>query len=172
MTTIWRCSLARWMSVASRSLGVLGVDLDLDRGPCFCDLGDAEEGSSREGEEGCLELGWGLASSWLSWLMSWLSRLGFQWLGWTGLAGWLAAGLKSIGRDLWGERERVRRRGRRGGKGTAAVWLVAVQGTERTNEQDGRGDRPHSHTHTQREHDTRQNTTRQVRAENGVQSTG
>lgn len=147
------------MSVASRSLGVLGVDLDLDRGPCFCDLGDAEEGSSREGEEGCLELGWGLASSWLSWLMSWLSRLGFQWLGWTGLAGWLAAGLKSIGRDLWGERERVRRRGRRGGKGTAAVWLVAVQGTERTNEQDGRGDRPHTHRERERtrhttEHDT------------------
>lgn len=43
MTTIWRCSLARWMSVASRSWGVLGVDLDLDRGPCFCNLGEEEE---------------------------------------------------------------------------------------------------------------------------------
>lgn len=31
------------MSVASRSWGVLGVDLDLDRGPCFCNLGEEEE---------------------------------------------------------------------------------------------------------------------------------
>lgn len=102
----------------------------------------------------------GLASTWLSWLMSWLSRLGFQWLG---SAGWLAAaGLKSIGRDLWGERERVRRkRERREGDRGSLVGCSAVQGTERTNEQDKR-ERQRQATDT-----TRQNTTRQVRAERG-----
>lgn len=85
-----------------------------------------------------------------------LPMAGLDQTGW--LAGWLAAGLKSIGRDLWGERERVRRRREGEGRGLQQYgWLQCKEPNERANRT---GEETHAHT----EHDTRQDTTRQVRA--------
>lgn len=108
----------------------------------------------RRAKEGCLELGWALASSWLSWLMSWLSRLGFQ-NGWVGL-GWLAAaGLKSIGRDLWGgEGKSPRERERREGDCSSLVGCSARN-------------RMHERTNGTRERDRPPDTTRQDTAGTG-----
>lgn len=79
-----------------------------------------------------------LASDWLSWLMSWLSRqagLPMAGLGWAGLvaaAAAAAAGLKSIGSDLWGVRERVREKEGKEGRGSQQFgWLQCREANER-----------------------------------------
>lgn len=86
-------------------LGCLGVDLDLDPWPLLLrsivEARDAEK--ARKVASNLAGLGVVLAE-----LADELAeQAGLPSNGWAGL-GWLAAGLKSIGRDLWGERERVR----------------------------------------------------------------